>query len=60
MNGEVKYLQVNEVLITIYPDPNSNYGGVICESDTNIATNDALFEEILRKYSGAWKQLAEM
>lgn len=63
MRTEEKELQASgypTVVVLVRPDPKTYYQGVVYRTDTNDTTDEVILDDILRKYSAAWKILAKM
>lgn len=60
MRTEEKELQASSyptVVVLVRTDPETYYQGVIYGNDT---TDEVILDDILGKYSAAWKRLAKM
>lgn len=60
MNRAKEEIYMQVITAYLYPNPNPYSFSVTCESATNDSDDDDIFNEILRKYTGAWEKLAEM
>ncbi len=47
-------------VVLIHPDPSTYYYTVQSETDVNDTPTEVIVDKIMRKYRGAWEQLAEM
>ena len=49
-----------EVSLFISPDTSPYYNFINYDLNTNDTNDDIIFNDILKKYSGAWEKLAEL
>jgi len=47
-------------IVMVHPDPATYHHALDCRSDTNNTTAEIILEDILQRYSRAWKRLAEL
>ena len=47
-------------VVLVHPDPGTYYSTVDSAADANDTSTDAVVDNVMRKYRGAWERLAEM
>jgi len=47
------------LMVFVHPDPSTYLQGVMCTRNTTDTRSDAILEDILRRFAGAWRRLSE-